>query len=73
MTAVSHHFPVSAEYNSRLPVVGRVEAGEFGVAIAYSATLIVVMLVVILLIQFVVGQRRLGRRTAGDSVVVGAG
>jgi iron(III) transport system permease protein len=43
-----------------------VEAGEFGLAIAYSSVLIVVMLVAILLIQVLVGERRLGRRAAGE-------
>ena len=44
-------------------IVGRVEAGEFGLAIAYSSVLIVVMLIAILLIQLLVGERKLGRRT----------
>jgi iron(III) transport system permease protein len=43
-------------------IVGRVEAGEFGLAIAYSCVLIAIMLVVIGLIQVGVGERRLGRR-----------
>ena len=37
----------------------------FGLAIAYSSVLIVVMLLAILLIQIVVGERRLGRRATG--------
>ena len=66
MTAVSAViFLVTAEYNMATTyIVGRVEAGEFGLAIAYSSVLIVVMLVAILLIQLVVGERRLGRRDA---------
>src|SRR5215207_9255066 len=66
MTAVSAViFLVTAEYNMATTyIVGRVEAGEFGLAIAYSSVLIAVMLVAILLIQLAVGERRLGRRDA---------
>ena len=68
MTAVSAViFLVTAEWNMATTyIVGRVEAGEFGLAIAYSSVLIVVMLFAILLIQVLVGERRLGRRAAGD-------
>ena len=47
MTAVSAViFLVTAQYNMATTyIVGRVEAGEFGLAIAYSSVLIVVMLV----------------------------
>ena len=38
------------------------EAGEFGLAIAYSSVLIVFMALGIALIQFGVGERKLGRR-----------
>jgi iron(III) transport system permease protein len=64
MTAVSAViFLVSAEYNlSTAYIVGRVEAGEFGLAIAYSSVLIVFMALGIVLIQFLVGERKLGRR-----------
>jgi iron(III) transport system permease protein len=56
-------------------IVGRVEGGEFGLAIAYSSLLIVVMLFAILLIQLLVGERKLGRRAAGQGNVAiqGAG
>ena len=66
MTAVSAViFLVTAEYNMATTyIVGRVEAGEFGLAIAYSTVLIVVMLVAIVAIQLAVGERRLGRRSA---------
>lgn len=66
MTAVSAIiFLVSAEYNMATAyIVGRVEAGEFGLAIAYSSVLIFVMLGAILLIQLLVGERKLGRRGA---------
>ncbi len=75
MTAVSAIiFLVSAQHNMATAyIVGRVEAGEFGVAIAYSSVLIVVMLAVILLTQLMVGERRLGRRPAGDVALQGAG
>jgi iron(III) transport system permease protein len=77
MTAVSAViFLVTAEWNMATTyIVGRVEAGEFGLAIAYSSVLIVVMLFAILLIQFVVGERKLGRRSAGPANVAiqGAG
>jgi iron(III) transport system permease protein len=64
MTAVSAViFLVSAEYNlATAYIVGRVEAGEFGLAIAYSSVLIVVMGLGIGLIQLGVGERKLGRR-----------
>lgn len=56
-------FLVTAEYNMATAyIVGRVEAGEFGLAIAYSCVLIVIMLAVIGVIQFGVGERKLGRR-----------
>lgn len=64
MTAVSAViFLVSAEYNlATAYIVGRVEAGEFGLAIAYSSVLIVFMAFGIGLIQLGVGERKLGRR-----------
>jgi iron(III) transport system permease protein len=46
--------------------------GDYGVAIAYSSVLIVLMLAVIWLIQRVIGERRLGRREAA-AVVPAAG
>ena len=75
MTAVSAViFLVSAEYNMATTyIVGRVDAGEHGLAIAYSSALIVVMLVVILGIERVIGERRLGRRTSVGPVAVQAG
>jgi len=76
MTAVSAViFLVTAEYNMATAyIVGRVEAGEFGLAIAYSSALIVIMLLAILSIQLAVGERRIGRRSTGEpSLAVGAG
>jgi iron(III) transport system permease protein len=71
MTAVSAViFLVTAEYNMATAyIVGRVEAGEFGLAIAYSCVLIAIMLAVIGLIQFGVGERRLGRRAESVATV----
>lgn len=55
-------FLVSAKHNMATSfIVGRVENGEFGLAIAYSAVLIVTMLAAILLLQFLIGTRRLRR------------
>jgi iron(III) transport system permease protein len=75
MTAVSAViFLVSARYNlATAYIVGRVEAGEFGLAIAYSSVLIIVMLLAILLIQGLVGERRLGRRAAAELPLEAAG
>jgi iron(III) transport system permease protein len=72
MTAVSAIiFLVTAQFNMATAyIVGRVEAGEFGLAIAYSSVLIIVMLAAILLIQLVVGERRLGRRGASAAAPV---
>jgi iron(III) transport system permease protein len=70
MTAVSAViFLVSAQYNMATTyIIGRVDAGEYGVAIAYSTALIVLMLVVISLIEALVGERRLGRRDAMNNL-----
>ncbi|AWC22141.1 Sulfate transport system permease protein CysW [Aminobacter sp. MSH1] len=64
MTAISAIiFLVSARYDmSTSYIVGRVENNEYGIAIAYSAVLIGVMLVVVGLMQLVVGRRNIGRR-----------
>ena len=66
MTTVSAIiFLVSAEYEwATTYIINRVVNGDYGVAIAYSSVLIVLMLAVIWLIQRVVGERRLGRRGA---------
>jgi iron(III) transport system permease protein len=55
-------FLVSARYNMATSfIVGRVENGEYGIAIAYASVLIVTMLVAILLLQLVIGRRTLRR------------
>ena len=66
MTAISAViFLVSANYDMATSyILGRVENSDFGLAIAYSSVLIVVMLCAIVLIQRAVGQRRLTRRDA---------
>jgi iron(III) transport system permease protein len=56
-------FLVTAQYNMATAyIVGRVEAGEFGLAIAYSTVLIVVMLLAIVAFQLSVGDVTFGRR-----------
>lgn len=67
MTAISAViFLVSAEYNMATSyIIGRVENNDYGLAIAYSTTLIFVMLSAVLLMQLVVGRTRIGRRGAG--------
>lgn len=55
-------FLVNAQYNMATSyIVGLVENGEYGVAIAYSTVLIFVMLLIIGLFQWLVGERRLRR------------
>ncbi len=64
MTAISAViFLVSAEYNMATSyIIGRVENNDYGLAIAYSTSLIVVMLLVVALLQFLVGRTNIGRR-----------
>ena len=45
-------------------IIGRVGNGDYGVALAYCTVLIVLMTLAIALIQWLVGERRLGRRSA---------
>lgn len=65
MTAISAViFLVSAEYDMATSyIIGRVENNDYGLAIAYSTTLIFVMLAVVALLQFIVGRTQIGRRT----------
>ncbi|HRW16519.1 hypothetical protein, partial [Amaricoccus sp.] len=54
---------VSARHNMATAyIMGRVEAGEYALAIAYSAVLMLVMIASIALIGLLVGRRQLGRR-----------
>jgi len=71
MTTVSAViFLVSAQYEwATTYIINRVVNGDYGVAIAYSSVLIVLMLVVIWAIQWAVGTRRLGRRSAATADV----
>jgi iron(III) transport system permease protein len=64
MTAISAViFLVSAEYNMATSyIIGRVENNDYGLAIAYSTTLIFVMLAAVGLLQVVVGKTKIGRR-----------
>ena len=48
-------------------IIGRVGNGDYGVALAYCTVLIILMSLAIALIQFLVGERKLGRRKAGAS------
>jgi len=66
MTAISAViFLVSAQYNMATSyIIGRVENNDYGLAIAYSTTLIVVMLIAVVLLQLAVGKTRIGRRMA---------
>ncbi|MEM1046437.1 MAG: iron ABC transporter permease [Pseudomonadota bacterium] len=65
MTAISAViFLVSAEYDMATSyIIGRVENNDYGLAIAYSTTLIFVMLAAVGLLQLLVGRVRIGRRT----------
>jgi iron(III) transport system permease protein len=44
-------------------IIGRVGNGDYGVALAYCTVLIILMSLAIALIQFLVGERSIGRRT----------
>lgn len=65
MTAISAViFLVSANYDlATTYILGRVEGGAYGPAIAYSSVLIVLMIGAIASIQFLVGKRDVGRRS----------
>ncbi|MEE9375170.1 MAG: iron ABC transporter permease [Rhizobiaceae bacterium] len=65
MTAISAViFLVSAEYNMATSyIIGRVENNDYGLAIAYSTSLIVVMLLAVGLLQLLVGKTNVGRRS----------
>ncbi len=56
-------FLVSGEYNlATVYIVGRADVGEYGVALVYSAVLIVTMAAVLVGISAMVGRQRIGRR-----------
>ncbi len=75
MTTVSAViFLVSAEYEwATTYIINRVVNGDYGVAIAYSSVLIVLMLAAIWLIQRLVGERSLGRRAVAAAAPGAAG
>lgn len=64
MTTVSAViFLVTAKYElSTTYIIGRVGNGDYGVALAYCTVLIVLMSFLTMLIQYIVGDRKLGRR-----------
>jgi iron(III) transport system permease protein len=65
VTAVSAViFLVTGRYNlATVYIVGRADVGEYGVAIIYSAVLVIFMMLVVVLIQFLIGERRINRRS----------
>lgn len=69
MTTVSAViFLVTAEYElATTYIIGRVGNGDYGVALAYCTVLIILMSLVTALIQFWVGERKLGRRAMGSN------
>jgi iron(III) transport system permease protein len=71
MTAISAViFLVSAQHNlATVYIVGRVEAGEIALAIAYSTVLIFIMLAVVLAIEKLVGRAQIGRRASPETPV----
>jgi len=72
MTAVSAViFLATAKYNlATVYIIGRVEAGEYPLAIAYSAVLMLFMLAVLFLVQQLTGVARLGRRARMATLTV---
>jgi iron(III) transport system permease protein len=72
MTTVSAViFLVTAENDlATTYIIGRVGNGDYGIALAYCTVLILLMSAAIALIQFLVGERKLGRRKTGGSGVV---
>ncbi|MDP9932908.1 ABC transporter permease [Variovorax paradoxus] len=50
-------------------IIGRVGNGDYGIALAYCTVLMILMSVAIALVQWVVGERKLGRRKAGVPMV----
>ena len=74
VTAVSAViFLVTGRFNlATVYIVGRADVGEYGIAIVYSAVMIVVMMVILIGIQLLVGERRLGRRRPAAEAVVAA-
>ena len=62
-------FLTSAQYEmATVFIINRAINGDYGLAIAYSSVLIVMMMAAIGLIQLLVGERKLGRRGAGTTI-----
>ena len=60
-------FLTSAQHEmATVYIINRVINGDYGIAIAYSSVLIVMMVAAIGLIQLLVGRRELGRRSGGS-------
>ena len=70
VTAVSAViFLVTGHYNlATVYIVGRADVGEYGVAIVYSAILVLFMMLVLVVIQMAVGERRIGRRVEAPGI-----
>ncbi len=51
-------------------IIGRVGNGDYGVALAYCTVLIILMSLIIAMIQYLVGERKLGRRKTGAAPTV---
>jgi iron(III) transport system permease protein len=51
-------------------IIGRVGNGDYGIALAYCTVLMILMSLAIALVQFVVGERKLGRRKVAPVVPV---
>jgi len=62
---VSAHYDMATSY-----IIGRVENGDYGLAIAYASVLILVMLAAITLVQLAIGETRVRRR--GGTAVAAA-
>ena len=54
-------------------IIGRVGNGDYGIALAYCTTLIILMSAIIASIQFLVGERKLGRRRNTTPTPLAAG
>ncbi len=56
-------FLVSANYDMATSyIIGRVENGDYGISIAYSSVLVLVMLLAISIVQLSMGERKIGKR-----------
>ena len=67
-------FLTTAEYQlATVYIVGRAEIGEHGIALAYSAVLIAVMVGALFAIRAFVGEQRIGRRSANTGTSIGLG